>query len=264
MLRDMRVMDLDYDMSDVIPTGTSIDSEFLFRQMEDATFAALHCRPGSRVLDSAAGIGQDDRVLANRGAWAVGAEPSKRMIGLAQLTDGDHPEVKSPGALLRVRAWSESLPFAQGSFDGAFCKGALDHFDDPGRCIRELARVTSSDGRVVLAVANFGSLGCRIARLRHRLRRVLSRSGRRHFDVPSDHFTRYNARLLREQSSQFIRIDEWTGVSLLWGVQTWGTLLARLPERWAQRLLEFSGQVARRFPSLADVIVVAGPPRLGT
>ena len=62
----MRVVDLDHDMSDVIPEGTSVESEFLFRRMEEATFAALRCEPHARVLDSAAGIGQDDRELARQ------------------------------------------------------------------------------------------------------------------------------------------------------------------------------------------------------
>ena len=159
----VRVVDLDHDMSDVIPISTSVESDFLFRRMEEATFDALRARPGGRVLDSAAGVGQDDRALAETGLWAVGAEPSQRMTALAQLGDAENP-VAPPGQLLRVRAWSESLPFDEGSFDAAFCKGALDHFDDPERCIREMARVTCVDGRVVLAVANFGSLGCRISR----------------------------------------------------------------------------------------------------
>ncbi len=44
-------------MSDVFPTGTSVDSEFLFRRMAKATLDALEARPGSRVVDVAAGVG---------------------------------------------------------------------------------------------------------------------------------------------------------------------------------------------------------------
>ena len=46
----MRVVDLDYDMSDVIPTGSSRDAEFLFERMTDETLAALRAAPGARVV----------------------------------------------------------------------------------------------------------------------------------------------------------------------------------------------------------------------
>ena len=71
----MRVVDLDRDMRDVIPTGTSRDSEFLFQRMTDATLAQARAAPGRRVLDVASGFGQDAEALAARGAWVVGAEP---------------------------------------------------------------------------------------------------------------------------------------------------------------------------------------------
>ena len=59
---------------------------------------------------------------------------------------------------------SPSLPFATGSFDACICKGALDHFDRPEEAIAEMARVTALDGQVVLAIANFDSLSCRVGR----------------------------------------------------------------------------------------------------
>ncbi|MFQ5513043.1 MAG: class I SAM-dependent methyltransferase [Myxococcota bacterium] len=256
----MRVVDLDHDMSDVIPTGASLDSELLFRRMEQATFDALGLARGQCVLDSAAGIGQDDRALAHEGFWTVGAEPSQRMTALACLADAREPP-PAPGAVRRVRAWSEGLPFRAGSFDAVFCKGALDHFDDPLACLTEMARVARPEGCVVLAVANFASLGCRLARLRSRLVGAGPPLGRRHFDVPSDHFTRYDAELLREQTGRQLHIARWQGVSLFWGLRSWTRLLSALPEPWARRLFALADALARRLPALADVIVVAGRPR---
>lgn len=256
----MRIGDLDRDMIDVIPTGTSLDSEFLFARMAEVTLASLRCARGALVLDAAAGIGQDDWSLAERGVRAVGAEPSGRMTALARLRDAEVHE-PPPGRVVRVRAWSEALPFRADSFDGAFCKGSLDHFDDPLASIRELARATRPGGRVVLAIANFDSLGCRLLRLRAALDAGAARRGRRHFDVPSDHYTRYDPALICEQVGRHVTIEECTGVSLLWGVRPWARLLTWLRPGGAHLLLRLADRLARLAPWLADVIVVAGPPR---
>jgi SAM-dependent methyltransferase len=182
------------------------------------------------------------------------------MIELAKLVAAKEPAA-TPGSVTWARAWSESLPFRSGSFDAAFCKGALDHFDDPERCIAELARVTRAGGRVVLAVANFESLGCRLQRLAERLRWRAPRPGRRTYHVPSDHFTRYDASVLREQVERYVAVESVAGTSLFWGVRRWARLLALLPESWARLLLRGADRIAARFPSLADVIVIAGAPR---
>ncbi|MFQ5697310.1 MAG: methyltransferase domain-containing protein [Myxococcota bacterium] len=255
----MRVVDLDRDMSDVFPTGSQPDSEFLFARMEAETLSATGCVPGARIVDVAAGVGQDARTLAARGARVAGAEPSSRMTELARIADAKAPAI-APGSLDRVRAWSESLPFRSGAFDAAYCKGALDHFDDPEACLREMARVTRRGGRVVLAVANFDSLGVRISRQLDRLRGSLP-EGRRHYDVPSDHFTRYDPELLERQLERLVQIDRRIGVSLLWGVRGWARLLAWLGPRASGLLLRAADRVAARFPALADIIVLAGSPR---
>ena len=215
---------------------------------------------GQRVLDSAAGLGQDTRALARAGVRGVCAEPSKRMIELAKLVAAKEPPT-TPGSVTWARAWSESLPFRSRSFDAAFCKGALDHFDDPERCIAELARVTRADGRVVLAVANFESLGCRLQRLSERLRGGAPRLGPAHVSrsVRSLHPLR-RALACANRSGATWRSTRVAGTSLFWGVRRWARLLARLPESWAQRVLRAADRIAARFPALADVIVISGRP----
>jgi SAM-dependent methyltransferase len=246
-------------MSDVFPTGTTVDSDYLFRRMEEVTLEALEAGPGTRVVDVASGVGQDDRRLARGGAWVAGVEPSGRMTALARLSDAD--ELDPPrGGVVRVRAWSEALPFGADAFDGAFCKGALDHFDDPERCIGEMARVTRPGGRIVLAVANFDSLAIRISRAIELVRRH-HRRGRRHHDVPSDHFTRYDPALLRDQLGRFVSVDRTTGVSLLWGVRAWARLLGAVGPTAAGAILRVVDRIAARVPALADVIVISGRPR---
>ena len=259
----MRVVDLDRDMRDVIPLSVSPDSEYLFEAMTRQTLDLTGAAPGRSVLDVASGVGQDARALCARGALAVAAEPSARMLALARLKDGE--DVEAGHAPPRhVRGWADALPFATGGFDAVYCKGALDHFDTPERAIAEMARVTRSDGRVVLAIANFESLACRLARAAERLRVLCGgapRRGRRPYDVPHDHFTRYEIGLMREQAAAHLELDRVVGVSLLWGIGAWSRALARLPRSLADRLLAALDAVARRWPGGADVVVLCGRPR---
>ena len=249
-------------MRDVIPTSTSPDSDYLFEQMTRRTLdrASGHPAQGWRVLDVASGFGQDARALSRGGAIAVAAEPSARMSALAVMQDA---QAGSP-PIHHLRCWADALPFAAESFDAVYCKGALDHFDTPAEAIAEMARVTREDGRVVLAIANFESLSCRVARA---LDRLLARfgsarpRGRRHYDVPHDHFTRYDLGLMREQAGESLDLDLVEGISLGWGLPRWSRLARRLPARWTQRLLETLDAIARRWPGGADVIVLAGTPR---
>lgn len=257
----VRVVDLDRDMSDVIPTGTTRDSQYLFDHMTERTLALAGAAPGRRILDCASGFGQDALALAKRGATVIGAEPSARMTGWARLTS-EKSEGLVPGW---VRAWSHALPFASASFDAVLCKGAIDHFDRPARAIAEMARVTRPEGRVILAIANFESLACRAARAlddvqEGLLGRALPR-GRRHYDVPADHFTRYDLGLMREQAGRSLELEHVEGLSLLWGLPQWTRAVQRLPEARAFRALRGLDRIARRLPQLADVVLLAGRPR---
>jgi len=257
----MRVVDLDRDMSDVIPTGTTRDSAFLFERMTQATLARTRAAPGRRILDVASGFGQDAIALRTRGAQVVAAEPSEVMTAWARMKSDE-----AQGPLPHwVRSWGDALPFATGSFDAAFCKGSLDHFDRPETAIAEMARVTARDGVVVLTIANFESLSCRIARLVDAAREVLlrrpPRRGRRAYDVPSDHFTRYELDLIREQASRHLDLERVEGVSLCWGMPGWSHLIQRLHPESAERLLRTLDRLARRLPHLADVLVLVGRPR---
>jgi SAM-dependent methyltransferase len=259
----MRVVDLDRDMSDVIPTGTSLDSEFLFERMTDRTLELAAAAPGRRILDVASGVGQDAVQMARDGAEVVAAEPSERMLGMVGLVPGNQAGPQPHW----VRSWGDSLPFDSRSFDAVICKGALDHFDRPDEAIGEMARVTRRDGRVVLAIANFESLACRTGRLVDEVAQDFHRRGplraRRSYDCPSDHFTRYELELMREQAERHLELEVVDGLSLGWGAPGWARIVSALPKSAARRLLVACNALARRWPTLADVIVLAGRPRIG-
>lgn len=260
----MRVVDLDRDMSDVIPTGMSPDSEFLFARMTEATLLATCADPGKAVLDVASGFGQDSIELARGGARVIGAEPSQRMTAMAQILGEKDLDAGAPRPEW-VRGWADALPFEDDAFDAAFCKGAMDHFDDPSSAIAEMARVTKRDGRVVLAIANFDSLACRVTRAIDEFREDWlgwgPMRGRRGYDTPSDHFTRYELSLMKEQAAEHVEIETTLGVSIGWGMPGWATLACRLPRPLADAILAGLDALARQFPTLADVIVLVGRPR---
>lgn len=257
----MRVLDIERDMRDLIPVGSTPDTAFLFERITDLTLRLAEPRPGRRILDVASGMGQDSISMASCGAFVVGAEPSGRMAGWAR----EQSEKRGGAVPHWVRGWSDALPFAGGSFDAVICKGSIDHFDRPVRAIGEMARVAADDGRVVLAIANFDSLGLRLARtlddLCEGLLRAEVRRGRRSYDVPIDHFTRYDLALMREQASEHLELDVALGVSLGWGVPLWARTLERLPRRLAGAALQALDALARRLPALADIVVLAGRPR---
>jgi len=257
----MRVVDLDRDMSDVIPTGMTRDSEYLFDRMTRVTLDRTEPGPGRRILDVASGVGQDAMALAERGAIAFGAEPSSRMTGMARY----YAEANGLRMPHWVQGWSDRLPFADDTFDASLCKGALDHFDCPERAIAEMARVTKPDGRVVLAIANFDSLACRAGRAVDDLRQDVLGVGpirnRRGYDAPSDHFTRYELDLIREQAGACLEILSVEGLSMGWGMPGWSQLVDRLPRFVADMSIRAMDQAAQLWPTLSDVIVVVGRPR---
>lgn len=247
----------------MIPTDVAPDSEFMYRRMWEATESALRVDPlgpDARVLDLASGTGADAARLAEHGIQVFAAEPSSQMIALGALASAQ-AGCSAPAATLHwVRSFGETLPFADASFDAAYCKGSLDHFEDPRAAIRELARVTRPQGRVVLAVANMSGWGRSVA-ARADTRDRRERPGRRASDIPGDHLTRYEPRLLRKHFAEFVEIEEIRGVSLLWSTRLWRRTLQALPVRLSGALLAGSDRIARVFPRLADVTILAGRPR---
>ena len=117
----------------------------------------------------------------------------------------------------------------------------------------------------MLAIANFESFACRAARgLDHARERWLGRElrrGRRHYDVPHDHFTRYELGLDAGAGLAELELELVEGISLAWGVPGWSRALSALPAPLAQASLAGLDGLARRLPSLADVVLLAGRPR---
>jgi len=100
----------------------------------------LRIRPGTTVLDVAAGTGKLTRVLPAFGATVFAAEPVAGMRAVLRRVLPDDPV---------VAATAEFLAFADGAFDAATVAQAF-HWFDIDVAARELARVLRSGGRLGL------------------------------------------------------------------------------------------------------------------
>ena len=104
---------------------------------------------GKPVLDIACGDGSWLRELAGRGAIPSGLDISARAVAQARRL--------LPGADIREGV-AESLPFADSSFDLVTCMGSLEHFIDQPGALREMHRVGTAAGRLLVLVPNAGFL----------------------------------------------------------------------------------------------------------
>ena len=100
---------------------------------------------GARVLDVGCGEGRFCRLLSDRGARTVGLDPTVELLGEAS---GRHPA----GEYTLGRA--ELLPFHDSSFDLVVSYVSLCDIADYRAAIAEMARVLSTDGRLLVAAHN--------------------------------------------------------------------------------------------------------------
>ena len=105
-----------------------------------AAFAPL---AGKRLLDIGCGAGVLARSLSDRGAHVAGVDPNAEALALAREA--------VPTGTFRT-AGAETLPLADGSFDGAIFLNSLHHVPRPNMqgALREVARVVEPAGSIVI------------------------------------------------------------------------------------------------------------------
>jgi SAM-dependent methyltransferase len=245
--------DLAYSVDD-FPVGGGRDSQFLFRRIDEVMTAEV-AAPGARTLDVACGVGKLASHLEERGteSWAI--DPSSEMLGLSRWV---FPQAR----IVLVRSIAENLPFADGTFDRVACQGSLDHFVDPKAFMREAARITKPSGRVVIALANYESLACRIGR-----RRDKNGSGangeRKYWEIPPDHNHRGDLSFVRRLGGDCLTLERCYGISMLWLVDKWDEWLGRMPRLAGISALKLLDSIARWAPGQADMIISVWRPRSG-
>lgn len=122
----------------------------LFRQWVEPVLEVASVGPGHRVLDVACGTGIVARSAAERvdpDGSVTGVDLNPAMLAVARRVA---PEID----------WRQgdvtALPFSAHVFDVVTCQAAIFFFPDPAGALREMSRVTRSDGRVV--VQSFAAL----------------------------------------------------------------------------------------------------------
>lgn len=120
----------------------------IFAPMAEATLDAISLPDRADVLDVACGTGAVARAVAKRlrePGRIVGTDLNPAMIEIARRKT---PECAHE--LTWVAASAESLPFADASFDLAFCQQGLQFFPDKPAALREIRRVMRKGGDLIV------------------------------------------------------------------------------------------------------------------
>jgi len=103
-----------------------------------------------RVIDIGGGAGLAARYL-DRFIDYVVVDPSPIWTEPSWLTFSDHFRCDGPEPVF-ITAPGEGLPFPEAWFDAAISCWALNHVQDPAKCIGEMLRVLSPGGRAYLVL----------------------------------------------------------------------------------------------------------------
>lgn len=122
--------------------GQLLEAEHLVRYWWAAQLAE-----GRRVLDAGCGTAYGTRMLAEAGAASVtGVDRAASVLEAARPSCPENAELV-PGDL-------RELPFAARSFDLVVCFEVIEHLEEPEAALKELERVVTSDGVLLLSSPN--------------------------------------------------------------------------------------------------------------
>ncbi|HYK42143.1 MAG TPA: methyltransferase domain-containing protein [Thermoanaerobaculia bacterium] len=109
----------------------------------EAALTRLGIGPGTRVLDAGCGAGLFAGMAALRGAAVTGVDASEPLVAIARR--------RFPGVRFEV-ASVEELPFPDEAFDVVTGLNVFQYAESPRAALAEAARVSTADGRVLIAV----------------------------------------------------------------------------------------------------------------
>jgi ubiquinone/menaquinone biosynthesis C-methylase UbiE len=138
-------MDSGWQLAGDAPTAYARFSPKIMEPWTDDLIGSANCRDGDRVLDVACGTGiVANRVnLVTRKLCAVtGVDVNEGMLSVARR----NPQIEwHQGSVVE-------MPFEPASFDVVLCQQGLQYFPDRPAAMREMTRVLSAGGRLVLNV----------------------------------------------------------------------------------------------------------------
>lgn len=101
----------------------------------------------STALDVACGPGRLTMALAQCAANATGIDATAALLNIAR-SEADDLDLEN---IKFLEGTALSLPFDSDSFDLVSCRAAFHHFEEPEKVLREMARVTSVGGEILIA-----------------------------------------------------------------------------------------------------------------
>jgi SAM-dependent methyltransferase len=130
--------------------GRELEANLLHFQFLPAFYARRDIsRDGARLKGSLLDLG-------------CGNQPYRRYLtGVTQYVGLDYPltrECLEPAGKPAIYGDARALPFADHSFDGVLCSQVLEHVDQPGQVLREMARVLKPGGVGLISVPFFYNL----------------------------------------------------------------------------------------------------------
>jgi SAM-dependent methyltransferase len=135
------------------------------RRVLSEVLRRMNLPAGARILDAGCGSGRNLVEFARFGT-VTGVEPAPESLALAQAR----------GVGTVVGGGLEGLPFADSSFELATVLDVIEHLDDDVGALRELRRVVTPDGRLLVTVPCYPLLWSSHDVVNHHRRRYTRRS----------------------------------------------------------------------------------------
>ncbi|MBL0063288.1 MAG: methyltransferase domain-containing protein [bacterium] len=131
-------------------------------QLSEWLIDRVYSGNGAHILDAGCGSGGALAIAAARGATVTGTDVAQEMLEICKQ--------RIPNGNFQV-ADTESLPFADHSFDGVMAQNSLQFTESPVRALQELARVAKPDAKIGIvcfgdtAHSDFATVGAAVRKL---------------------------------------------------------------------------------------------------